>query len=134
MLHRIFAFAICFATLAATTPFCDAQKKKKKKKPQIQEEQKPWWDSPQPRFSTSELGRTFSGTIEMRDKAPVKDRNTYKAIAVRLGEDGKAATAIFDTEMLRMAADTNSSKYLQQPWQFRTGFVADKFGVVYAWA
>ena len=39
----------------------------------------------------------------MRGEVKLKDRNTYKAIAVRLGEDGTAATAIFDTEMLRLA-------------------------------
>lgn len=101
MFHRLFVLVILLAAISATTATSSAQKKKKGK--QIQEENKPWWDSPQPRFSKSELGRTFSGTIEMRGDARVKDKNTYKAIAVRLGDDGSAATAIFDTEMLRMA-------------------------------
>ncbi|MFT4547668.1 MAG: hypothetical protein ACI9MB_001615 [Verrucomicrobiales bacterium] len=106
MSNRTFASAILIlAALVVSTPNSDAQKKKKgkKAKSQVQEENKPWWDAPQPRFSTSELGRTFSGTIEMRGDVQIKDRNTYKAIAVRLGEDGAAATALFDTEMMRMA-------------------------------
>lgn len=84
-----------FFALLGTLP-CDAQKNR------IQEEKKPWWDSPQPRFSHSELGRVFTGTIDLRGDAPVKHRTIYKAIAVRLGKEGKDATVIFDTEMVRM--------------------------------
>jgi hypothetical protein len=104
MLTRLLTSALFVAVLIATPSTLCAQKKEKKKKAkQVQEENQPWWDSPQPRFSTSELGRTFSGTIDMRGEAPVKGRTTYKAIAVRLGEDGSAATTLFDTEMLRLA-------------------------------
>ena len=102
MIIRRLMFAVLVVGIAALAPASHAQKKNKKKK-QVQEEKKPWWDSPQPRFSKSELGQRFSGTIEMRGDVKVKDRNTYKAIAVRLGDDGAAATAIFDTEMLRLA-------------------------------
>ncbi len=76
-----------------------AQKAKK----QVQEEKKPWWDAPQPRFSKSELGGIFSGSIDMRGDAKVKERTIYKAIAARLGPGGESGTVVFDTEMLRMA-------------------------------
>ena len=82
--------------LAAKGPL-HAQKK------QVEEEKKPWWDAPQPRFSKSELGGVFSGTVDMRGDAKVSHRTIYKAIAVRLGEGGKAGTVLFDTEMMRMA-------------------------------
>ena len=96
-----FAFAVLAGfALVVAAPIAQAQKKKKK---QVQEEKKPWWDAPQPRFSKSELGGVFTGTIDMRGDAKVKDKTTYKAIAVRLGEGGKDATVIFDTEMMRMA-------------------------------
>ena len=74
-----------------------------KKKTQVQEEEKPWWDAPQPRFSKSELGGVFSGTIDMRGDAKLKERTVYKGIAVRLGPGGESGTAVFDTEMMRMA-------------------------------
>lgn len=98
------SFRLAFISLAAlgfllsSSPL-DAQKNKK----QIQEEKKPWWDSPQPRFSRSELGGVFTGTIDMRGEVQVKNRTTYKAIAVRLGKGGKNGTVLFDTEMMRMA-------------------------------
>lgn len=99
MTSRLLFPALLLTLFFVVSPELQAQKKKNK---QVQEEKKPWWDSPQPRFSTSELGRTFSGSIEMRE-TPVKDKTVYKGIAVRLGEDGSDATALFDTEMLRMA-------------------------------
>ena len=90
----------CLATisflLAASAPL-SAQKK------QVEEEKKPWWDAPQPRFSKSELGGVFTGTIDMRGDAKVSHRTIYKAVAVRLGKGGKAGTVLFDTEMMRMA-------------------------------
>ncbi|NIP96857.1 MAG: hypothetical protein GWO24_26830, partial [Akkermansiaceae bacterium] len=89
------AFAILWSS-----PLAEAQKKRKK---QIEEEKNPWWDAPQPRFSRSELGGIFTGTIDMRGEVKVGDRTTYKAIAVRLGEGDERATVIFDTEMMRMA-------------------------------
>ncbi|MFP6855818.1 MAG: DUF6797 domain-containing protein [Roseibacillus sp.] len=97
---RLVLTALVTTALVATSPPALAQKKKKK---QVQEEKTPWWDAPQPRFSKSELGGVFTGTIDMRGDAKVKDKTTYKAIAVRLGEGGKDATVIFDTEMMRMA-------------------------------
>lgn len=97
---RLALAALASFGLLATSPQALAQKKKKK---QIQEEQKPWWDAPQPRFSKSELGGVFTGTIDMRGDARLKDKTTYKAVAVRLGEGGKDGTALFDTEMMRMA-------------------------------
>ncbi len=75
-----------------------------KNKKQVQKEKKSWWDAPQPRFSKSELGGIFTGTIDMRGDAKVGDQTTYKAIAVRLGDGGQDATVLFDTEMMRMAA------------------------------
>ena len=90
----------CLATisflLAASAPL-SAQKK------QVEEEKKPWWDAPQPRFSKSELGGVFTGTVDMRGDAKVSHRTIYKAVAVRLGKGGKAGTVLFDTEMMRMA-------------------------------
>ena len=106
LMQRLLSVCLLSALLIAPASVSAQDQKKQnkqKKDKQVQEEKKPWWDAPQPRFSTSELGRTFSGTIEMRGAAPVKDRKTYKAIAVRLGDDGSAATALFDTEMLRLA-------------------------------
>lgn len=79
----------------------DAQPTRKKQ--QVEEEKKPWWDAPQPRFSKSELGGVFSGTIDMRGSVQVGDRTTYKAIAVRVGEGEDKATVVFDSEMMRMA-------------------------------
>lgn len=82
--------------LCSTHPL-PAQKK------QIEEEKKPWWDAPQPRFSKSELGGVFTGTIDMRGDVKVSDRTIFKAVAVRLGKGGTAGTVLFDTEMMRMA-------------------------------
>ena len=62
--------------LCSTHPL-PAQKK------QIEEEKKPWWDAPQPRFSKSELGGVFTGTIDMRGDVKVSDRTIFKAVAVR---------------------------------------------------
>ena len=98
--HGALLLPIAALALLGTTPPAEAQTKKKN---QIQEEEKPWWDAPQPRFSRSELGRVFTGTIDMRGDAQVGNRTTYKAIAVRLGPDGTDGTVIFDTEMMRMA-------------------------------
>ena len=92
----LFSLVTTFVLLSGSH-LLQAQKNK------IQEEKKPWWDAPQPRFSRSELGHVFTGTIDMRGDAKVRDRTIYKAIAVRLGEGGKAGTVLFDTEMMRMA-------------------------------
>ena len=46
-----------------------------KKKTQVQEEEKPWWDAPQPRFSKSELGGVFSGTIATGQKVRIMGPN-----------------------------------------------------------
>ena len=93
LLHSLAAISLL---LACTGPL-SAQKN------QVEEEKKPWWDAPQPRFSKSELGGVFSGTVDMRGDAKVSHRTIYKAIAVRLGEGGKNGTVLFDTEMMRMA-------------------------------
>ena len=53
LVHSLATIALLFA---ATGPL-HAQKK------QVEEEKKPWWDAPQPRFSKSELGGVFSGTV-----------------------------------------------------------------------
>lgn len=96
--HPVLVHSLATITLllAATAPL-SAQKK------QVEEEKKPWWDAPQPRFSKSELGGVFSGTVDMRGDAKVSHRTIYKAVAVRLGKGGKAGTVLFDTEMMRMA-------------------------------
>jgi len=93
LLHSLATISLL---LAGTGPL-SAQKN------QVEEEKKPWWDAPQPRFSKSELGGVFSGTVDMRGDAKVSHRTIYKAIAVRLGEGGKNGTVLFDTEMMRMA-------------------------------
>ena len=90
------ASSFCFL---ANSDCLIAQKNKK----QVEEEKKPWWDAPQPRFSKSELGGIFSGTIDMRGDVKVKERTIYKGIAIRLGPGGQSGTAVFDTEMMRMA-------------------------------
>ncbi len=95
--HSLAALILSALALLWSAPAAEAQKK------QVQEEEKPWWDAPQPRFSKSELGGVFTGTIDMRGDVGVKDRTTYKAIAVRLGEGGKDATVLFDTDMMRLA-------------------------------
>jgi len=92
----LFSLVTTFVLLSGSH-LLQAQKNK------IQEEKKPWWDAPQPRFSKSELGGIFTGTIEMRGEIKVGNRKVYKAIAVRLGKDGAAGTVLFDTEMMRMA-------------------------------
>ncbi|HCQ38939.1 MAG TPA: hypothetical protein DIV39_07270 [Verrucomicrobiales bacterium] len=93
LLHSLAAISLL---LACTGPL-SAQKN------QVEEEKKPWWDAPQPRFSKSELGGVFSGTVDMRGDAKVSHRTIYKAIAVRLGKGGQNGTVLFDTEMMRMA-------------------------------
>ena len=61
LLHSLAAISLL---LACTGPL-SAQKN------QVEEEKKPWWDAPQPRFSKSELGGVFSGTVDMRGDAKV---------------------------------------------------------------
>lgn len=92
-LATLFALTILLGTTSLP-----AQKKR------IKEEEKPWWDAPQPRFSKSELGQVFSGTIDLRGDVPVKPRTTYKAIAIKLGAEERLGTALFDTELLRLSA------------------------------
>lgn len=63
-----------------------------------------WYTEPQPRFAKTDLGRVFSGSIELRGTG---QRHTAKAIAIRVGdtlEPGATATVIFDTELLRASA------------------------------
>ncbi|GAG30549.1 unnamed protein product, partial [marine sediment metagenome] len=67
----------------------------KKKKP------KEWWKQGQPRFAKSDLGRVFSGTIDLQNS---RRPATLKALAIRVGEPleaGTSATVLFDTELLR---------------------------------
>lgn len=66
--------------------------------------QKKWWEHPQPRFARSDLGRVFSGTIDLRDSGR---QTTRKALAIRVGEPleaGTSATVLFDTELLQFSA------------------------------
>ncbi|MEC8943103.1 MAG: hypothetical protein VYC95_10235, partial [Verrucomicrobiota bacterium] len=63
----LFSLVTTFVLLSGSH-LLQAQKNK------IQEEKKPWWDDPQPRFSRSELGDVFTGTIDMRGDAKVRDR------------------------------------------------------------
>jgi len=89
--------------LAVSLIFLSGSQLLQAQKNKIQEEKKPWWDSPQPRFSKSELGGIFTGTIDMRGDVKVSNRTIFKAVAVRLGKGGTAGTVLFDTEMMRMA-------------------------------
>ena len=68
LLHSLATISLL---LAGTGPL-SAQKN------QVEEEKKPWWDAPQPRFSKSELGGVFSGTVDMRGDAKVSHRTIYK--------------------------------------------------------
>jgi len=90
-------------SLAATSLLLVSSQPLEAQKKQVEEEKKPWWDAPQPRFSKSELGGVFTGTIDMRGDVKVSNRTIFKAVAVRLGKGGAAGTVLFDTEMMRMA-------------------------------
>ncbi len=90
-------------SLAATSLLLVSSQPLEAQKKQVEEEKKPWWDAPQPRFSKSELGGVFTGTIDMRGDVKVSNRTIFKAVAVRLGKGGAAGTMLFDTEMMRMA-------------------------------
>ena len=77
---------LTFSQVAYFAPDATGQKKPKK----------PWYEQPQPRFANSDLGRVFSGTIDLRDS---RRDTTRKALAIRVGdslEAGKTATVIFD--------------------------------------
>jgi hypothetical protein len=66
--------------------------------------QKKWWEHPQPRFAKTDLGRVFSGTIDLRDSGR---QSTRKALAIRIGESLEAdssATILFDTELMQFSA------------------------------
>ena len=51
---------LAFVLVALVISPAAAQKKKPKQK-------KNWWDAEQPRFAKTDLGRVFSGTIDLRD-------------------------------------------------------------------
>ncbi|MEM7391981.1 MAG: DUF6797 domain-containing protein, partial [Verrucomicrobiota bacterium] len=63
---------------------------------------KDWWDAGQPKYASSDLGRVFSQTFDLRNN-PVK--KIYKPLIIRVGNDldgGPRATVVFDTELLSM--------------------------------
>jgi len=94
-LHIVVLTGLCLTLLCTGA---QAQKKKKKKPAQPAE----WWKAKQPRFAGAQIGPVFSATIDARKGIA---GTTYKGQAIRIGQpDGKQATFLFDTELLRASA------------------------------
>lgn len=93
---RLVSFTVLmtiFLTVVLTVTTASPQKKPKKH----------WWEAGQPRFAKTDLGRVFSGSIDLRDSGR---KSTLKALAIRVGDEltaGKSATVLFDTELLRVS-------------------------------
>lgn len=68
-------------------------------------QKKAWWNAGQPRFAKTDLGRVFSGSIDIRQS---RRKPTLKPLAIRVGalppDEGANATFVFDTELLRASA------------------------------
>ena len=119
-MNRTFVWALC---LSLTTLGSRAQ--------DPYDDSKPWHDQIQPRFAKADLGRVWSGTVDLKGSGRPP---TLKGLAIRVGEElapGRSGTVLYDTELLRASAAIPDRFVMFNTWRDGLGGAGHWMGPPY---